>query len=134
MNFFYEVSIPANTSKTAPYSKPLKLTYGVITGLQVVIPSGHAGTAHLLLLLHEFQLYPLSRGEDYHGDDVPITFADRTLLDAAPYELRAIGWNTDTENAHAFMVSVEVLRLDEIGVGAGFITTDDLKELIGHEV
>jgi len=133
MHYFFEVPIPAGREESAPYVKNLKLSYGVITGMLVIIPPGHAGTAHLQLLHHDFQIYPLSRGENYHGDDVPIPWADRYELFTSPYELKAQGWNTDIVNPHAFQVAVEVLRPEQIGMQAGTTGLLELQEIVGLE-
>lgn len=133
MHFFFEVSIPASTPEKTPYEKRLLLSYGVITGMLVIIPPGHAGKAHLQLLNHEFQIYPLSPGEDYHGDNVPIPWSDRYELFSAPYELKAHAWNTDTYK-HAFQVAVEVLRPEQIGMQTGTTRLSDLQEIVGTEI
>jgi hypothetical protein len=134
MNFFFDVSIPAGTAQKTPYEEVLKLTYGVITHVQIVIPTGHLGKAHLVGYLHEFQIYPLSRGEDYHGDDATISFADRTELFSSPFELKVRGWNTDAANVHSFLVSVEILLPDQIGHGTGTLGIGDLQEIVGVDI
>jgi hypothetical protein len=132
--FFYEVSIPKNTEEKTPYEKRLPLSYGVITGMEIVIPTGHAGKAHLQLLFHEFQLYPLSRGENFHGDGVPIPFTDRFFLDSAPYELKARGWNSDDNYPHVFLVGIEILLPEQIGIQTGTTGLDELQEIVGLEI
>jgi hypothetical protein len=134
VHFFYEVSVPKNTAKTAPYERILPLSYGVITGVDVIIPTGHAGKAHLQILNHEFQLYPLSRNEDYHGDGSEIQFADRFELYSAPYEVKARGWNIDTSYAHVFQVGIEILLPEQLGMQTGTTGLDELQEIIGTEI
>lgn len=134
MHYFFEVIIPKNTAEAAPYVEMLPLTSGFITAVTVTIPKGHEGTAHLRLFYHEFQVYPLSRGQDYHGSGSEITFADRQDITAEPYELKARGWNTDTVHDHRFLVSIEVLRLTEGGGAVETTTINDLSSMIGKEV
>jgi hypothetical protein len=134
VHFPYEVSIPKSTSQSAPYEKILPLSYGVITGMLVIIPTGHAGKAHLQLFNHEFMIYPLSRGEDYHGDGVSIPWEDRYELFTEPFELKARGWNTDTANKHAFQVFVNVLLPEQIGMQNGTVGLTDLQEIVGTEI
>jgi len=134
MNFFFDVSIPAGRTQANPYEEILKLTYGVITHVQIVIPTGHLGRAHLVGYLHEFQVYPLSRGEDYHGDDSIISFSDRTELFSSPFELKIRGWNTDAAYAHSFLVSIEILLPDQIGHGTGTKGIGDLQEMVGEDI
>jgi len=132
VHFFYEVLIPANTPQTAPYNKTLLLSAGVITHIDIAIPAGHAGTAHLQLLYHEFQLYPLSRGEDYRGDDHVFPFDDRFELTAAPFELKAKGWNTDTDNDHRFLIGITVLRQEQLGLVTPTSKVSDLIGIVGE--
>lgn len=134
MHYFFEVSVPASREEKNPYEKRLPLSYGVITGCVVLIPAGHAGKAHLQLLRHDFQIYPLSRGENYHGDDAEIAFTDRFFLDAAPYELKARGWNTDTEHSHAFLLGFELLLPEQIGMQTGVLGIAELQALIGSTI
>ena len=134
MHFSYEVRIPKSTSQAAPYEKILLLSAGVITGMQIDICAGHAGTAHLVLLYHEFQLYPLSRGEDYHGDSSNIPWSDRFDMETGPYELKARGWNTDTKSDHRFQVHVAVLREDQLGMSTGTLKLKDLAAIAGTNV
>ena len=62
---------------------------------------------------------------------MPIPWADRYELFTSPYSLKAVGWNTDTVNSHAFQVAVEVLRPEQIGMQTGTIGLVDLQEIIG---
>lgn len=132
MHFFYEVLIPKNTTQAAPYNKTLLLSAGVITHIDIAIPAGHAGTAHLQLLYHEFQLYPLSRGEDYRGDDDQFSFDDLLEMTAAPYELKAKGWNTDTVNDHRYLIGVTVLRPEQLGMITATSKLSDLASVVGE--
>ena len=132
MNFFFDISIPKETEQNDPHTEILTLSYGVITKVQVVIPCGHKGLAHLQLLYHESQLYPLSRGEDYHGDDATVEFEDMFPMYVEPYELKAVGWNTSTKFKHAFLVSLNVQRPEELMKPVPAKTIAAMKELIGY--
>lgn len=133
MNFFFDISIPADKKESLPYTEVLKLSYGVITKVQIVIPHGHKGLGHIILKYHESQLYPLSRGEDYHGDGTDITFEDAFPLFVEPYELKAVGWNDDDTYAHAFLVAVNILRPEERSQEVPLSSIEGMKELIGYE-
>lgn len=134
MHYFFEVIVPAGTAEAQPYKKILPLTAGYITAMQIIIPVGHAGTAHLQIFYHEFQLYPLSRGENYHGDDMDLSFADRQAITAEPFELKAVGWNSDEDYDHRFLVSVEVLRLTNEGTETTATTVQDLADIVGEVI
>ncbi len=134
MNFVYAFTVPAGTLATSPFRQALKLSYGVITHVQIVIPSGHAGKAHLTLFNGGFQLYPMSRGQTYHGDDVDFNFDDRLKLGAVPYELTAVGWNTDADHDHEFLILVNMLLPDQLGMNTGFSGVRDLQSVINQAV
>lgn len=134
MHFFYDVSIPKSTAQSAPHEEILPLTYGEIVNANIIIPTGHKGKAHLVLLYHEFQIFPLSRGEDYHGDGCPIDLGGGIALDSEPYQLKARGWNTDTVSDHAFLIGIDVEIPDSLVISASAKTLSDLRALIGSEV
>ncbi|MBA7472234.1 hypothetical protein ES707_07556 [subsurface metagenome] len=131
MNFFYEVSIPSGREQILPFEQVLPLSYGIISRMEITIPSGAGGKSHLQLFYHDFQLYPLSRGEDYHGDDSVISFSDTFFMESSPFQLKARGWNTDTHYKHAFLVSIEVLKPEQLPADTTVLGIGDLSELIG---
>ena len=108
-HYSFLILIPANTTQSSPYTQILKLHKGVIHDIEIIVPPGHAGLAHLRLSLHEHQLYPLSPGENYHGDDILISFKDFQPLQPEPYELKATAWNLDDTFDHRFIVNVGIL-------------------------
>jgi hypothetical protein len=134
MNFIYSFTIPASTSASSPYEQNLKLSYGVITNVQIVLPVGHQAKAHLVMLFHGFQIYPLSRGNDYHGDDVSFQFDDRFFINSAPYEIKARGWNTDTDYNHEFIISIAMLLPEQLGLGTGVSALRDVQSLTGKSI
>lgn len=133
MHYFYDIGIEKNTEAGTPYSETLHLSYGVITKVQIVIPDGHKGLAHLQLFYHEAQLYPLSRGENYHGDGIRIEFEDNFPLYVSPYNLKAKGWNTDDTNDHSFLVGINILRPEMQLIPPSLETIKAMEDLIGYE-
>jgi hypothetical protein len=115
MNYDFSITVPASTSKINQYTQKCKLTYGVITRIIFTLPPGHQGLAHLQLLYHEFQLYPLNPAGDYHGAGVSIGFDERQALFVTPFELKARGWNTDETYAHEFIVNITMMRPEDVG-------------------
>lgn len=134
MNFFFDISIPFANKEANPHTEILKLSYGVITKVQIVVPGGHKGLAHLVLKYHESQMYPLSRGENYHGDDISIVFEDMFPLYVAPYELKAVAWNDDDTFPHAFLVGINILRPEELSLEVPRSSIEAMQELIGRGV
>jgi hypothetical protein len=133
MHFFFDVSVSANTAAVLPHTERLTLSSGVITKVTIVIPSGHFGLAHLQLTYHSAQLYPLSRGEDYHGDNLRIEFEDYFPITVLPAELKAIAWNDDDTYAHSFLVGFAVLREQELPKPVPDESILAMQELIGYE-
>lgn len=134
VHFFYDVTISKSTTAANPHEEMLLLSYGEIRRVEITIPSGHKGKAHLQLLDHEFQIYPLSRGEDYHGDGCQVIFGDQYLLEGGQYSLKARGWNTDTANDHSFLVGIDVEVPDSLIISASAKTLASLRELVGESV
>lgn len=134
MHFFYEVLVPANTTEALPYEKNLILTCGVITRMQIMIPPGASGLSHLKLLYHEFQLYPLSRNENYHGDDFPIDFDENQKILVEPYILKAVGWNADETYPHAFLVAITMRTATDQELEKPEESMTALQSIIGETV
>ena len=134
MHFPYKVTVPHSTPQTAPYEKILQLGPGIITAIRFFFPAGHAGTAHCVLLFNEFQAWPSSRGEDYHGDDNEVPIMERFDMESGPYQVKFRGWNTDTVNDHAIQVHIEVLKAEQLGLSPGAVTLSDLQRMIGTQL
>lgn len=110
MNFFYEVIVPKETEEQEPYKYTMKVDYGVITNVTIVILPGHAGLTHFRVFYHEIQLYPHNPEFWYKGDGLTIKFNDNYPIDTPPYELVAYGYNEDIRYNHAFLVDINVIR------------------------
>ena len=135
MNFNYELEIPADTSESSPEKLMMKLTFGILTKVYIIIPTGHAGLAHLKIMYHESQLYPLPPSTEYHGDGNEISFEERQPIFINPYELKAIGWNTDDTYAHSFLMNFTITLPETLGIPA--VAPDVLeivRNLIGAEL
>lgn len=129
MHFPYTITVPKNTTTAAPYTKILPLRKGIITHVQVIVPPGPMDLTGLVLLYHEFQLYPLVQEEYYHGDDVDIPFDDEQEILVVPYELKAIAWNLDDTYDHEFIVAFSMKRPEDVTTSTRSL--QDLKDLVG---
>lgn len=135
MNYDYSINIPANRPKINPYTQKLKLTYGVITRVIIIIPHGHTGLAHLQLLYHEFQMYPLNPGAAYHGSGVPIGFDERQAIFVTPFEFKARGWNTDDTYDHEFIVNITMMRPEDVGWNYERVSEEEESQaMLGREL
>lgn len=133
MHFFFNVTIPKDTLETDKYRKTLILSYGVITKIRIDIPAGHKGLAHLQLLYHEFQVYPLSRGEDYHGDNMYIECEDDFPIMTDPLKIIAEGWNEDDTYEHSFLVSIVLSKPKTKTEEIPLYAYKSIEELYGYE-
>ena len=108
-HYSFSITAPANTDEDSQTEVELLMSKGVIHDVEITIPHGHAGLAHLKIFHHEVQLYPLSRNNDYHGDGMAIKFKDFYELKNEPYSLIARAYNTDELYDHEFIISIGVL-------------------------
>jgi len=134
MHFFFEVVVPRGTVEESPYEETLRLTSGVITSVLVYIPRGHVGLAHLQLLYHEHQLYPLNTGGSYRGNETTIGFTEYQPVTVSPYELKARAWNLDDTFDHAFLVGLAMQRPEEMGMEIPAVSLEALNSLIGQAI
>ena len=135
MNYDFSIMVPAGTVKINPHTQKLKLTYGVITRVMILIPQGHRGLAHLQLLYHEFQMYPLNPGGDYHGSGVPVGFDERQVIFVTPFEFKARGWNLDDTYEHEFIVNITMMRPEDVGWNNERVKEEEhTQELLGREI
>ena len=111
MNYNWRFSIP-ETKYTAsnPYEQTKKVTHGRIRHVAISNPAGSVGKSHLQIFFHEFQVYPLNKGQWYEGEKIKVDFDDDYPLYSAPYELKFKGYNESSQYAHAFYINVTILR------------------------
>ena len=110
MNYNWNFEIPKETEEDLPYVKTKKVTYGMITKVTISNPAGSVGKSHLRIFYHEFQLYPLNKGEWYEGEKLHVSFEDYQPIYIAPFELKFKGWNESTLYPHAFHINMVFLR------------------------
>lgn len=131
MNYNFDLEIDEDTDEDDPEELVMKMTYGVITKVIVVIPPGHDNLTGLRIFYHESQLYPLNRAGYYHGDHLHIEFDEYQPLIVEPFELKAKGWNADEKLPHTFIMNFTVLRPEEIGREIPAVSELAVRELLG---
>jgi len=128
MFFTYSITIPANTAKTNPTKKTLKLRKGVITKISILIPDGHAAVAHLSIYHGETQIMPWGSDQWIEGNDETVTWEPDYELPSEPAILEARGWNESTRYSHTFYIRIWIKprpigpRWDLLEKGAEAIT------------
>jgi len=107
--FAWDISVSAGTAEASPKTQTLKLTSGVITGVDVKFPSGCHGLVKVRLKHWESPLVPLSRGEWITGDDEAVRAPMYFELPKGPYELKFEAASPDASFDHTVTVRVSIL-------------------------
>lgn len=127
MNYNFLFNIEKDDYKVTSKVVTKKVTYGTIKRVIISNPAGSVGTSHLQVYFHEFQIFPLNKGEWYSGEKIKVDFDADYELYTAPYELKFKGLNTGLYN-HAFYINISIMREDLGREGGG-----DVKGLTGME-
>ncbi len=128
MLFEVSITIPKNTTETAPTEVICKIAHGIITKFMVRPRPGHAGLAHCVILHHEHQIAPSTENMDIHGDALPIDWEEYYESYQPPYELKIKGWNSDDTYPHTFDIYVAILPRKAI---IALAIVDAIKSLFG---
>jgi hypothetical protein len=112
MDYWFEKTTPAGTSEGNALALDLKLTEGIITQVWLFHPEGCQGLAHAAIYEGGHQRYPHNKESSYHGNDVPMIWADNYDL-KAPALLKLKTWNDDVTYPHTVYVRITVLREGE---------------------
>uniref|UniRef100_A0A6H1ZQ95 Uncharacterized protein n=1 Tax=viral metagenome TaxID=1070528 RepID=A0A6H1ZQ95_9ZZZZ len=109
MLYSYEIAVPITYTEADPKLTTAKVSAGVITRVSFRPRPGHSGLLHCRVFYHEFQVFPINRGEDLHGDTFPIEWDEHIELGTQPYDLKIMAWNDDDTYSHTFDISFVVL-------------------------
>jgi len=134
VHFFFEVEVPHNTTKNAPHTEILPLSYGVITDVFFHLPRGSVGLLGFNLLYHDHQMYPANPGGWYRGNETTILFGEYQPITVNPYELKARAYNFDDTFDHSFFVGLAMQRPEEMGREIPAVSLAALQDLIGTEI
>ena len=127
MIFQADMTIPANTTQGSPTKLKLKIAHGIISQIEVQIPSGHKALAHLTIFHGSHQIAPSTQDMDIHGDTFPVKWSEFYEMYQPPYELTLVGWNTDEEYPHTFPVYIAIIPRKAI---VALAITDVFKTII----
>lgn len=108
MLYTFSITAPANTPKTAPVKKTMKLRAGYVVKISVLIPPGHNALAHLAIFDGETQIMPWGEEQWIEGDSETLTWEPDYALTSEPAQLEARAWNEDVSYAHTFYIRVWV--------------------------
>ena len=132
MFWAWDITVTSGTTEASPKTQTLKLSKGVITGIDVKFPAGCHGRVKVRLLRSEFQLVPLSGGEWVTGDDEVVPTESYYELDETPAELKFVGCSPLATYNHTVTVRVAVQPAEVAFPGRAFGgLVEAIKRLIG---
>ena len=109
MFWAFDITITAGTTDASPKKQTLKLSKGVITGLDVKYPAGCHRMVKVRLFRYESQLVPLSRDDWLTGDDETVHTEGYYELTETPTQLKFVGCSPGTSYDHTVSVRITVL-------------------------
>lgn len=112
MDFWFDVTTPANTLEKDAIITELKLTAGTIVTVWLLHPEGCQGLAHATISEGGHQAYPYPPGSSYHGNSVPMIFEDNYEVEA-PATLTLKTWNLDDTYEHIIFVRITLIRRED---------------------
>lgn len=137
--FSFAITVLEDTSKAVPHEELHKLPMGILTEGSIVIPAGHKGLTGLQLFYLEKQILPSNTGGYFTGDKVTIPFVANLKIDKAPFQLKSLSWNTDTENPHDIYVNLSMKTrgnpgnfLKEEKGGKRSLSESEITEIVEH--
>lgn len=117
MRYRAALTIPAGTTEADPAWTILDLTYGHVTEVELLFPAGHAGLTYVQIYYQSRQVFPLTPGEAFRGDDHVIQFDERFPIDEVPHEMMIVGWAPSATLNHTVYVDITVEAPPPVFVG-----------------
>lgn len=111
MLYEFDVTSPANTAASAPTEVLARLNKGLVTQVQVQIPSGCIGLTGAQIWRGNSQIWPSNPGGYFKGDGLVLTWDEDYTLADEPLSLRLCVWNTDDTYAHSVTFRFALLGL-----------------------
>lgn len=81
---------------------------GILSNLQILFPSGHAGLTHLRIMDGEQQIIPTNLGEYFVGDNVLISFSPDQQVMGQDIPIGLVGFNEDDTFPHTVYVYMQI--------------------------
>lgn len=108
MRYRTALTIAAGQTQADPAWVDLDVEYGYITEVELLFPAGHAGLTFVQIYHQSRQIFPLTPGEAFRGDDHVVQFDEKFPILEVPYTVRVKGWAPDATLAHTVFVDVSV--------------------------
>lgn len=108
MRYRGSLLIKAGKTEAAPATGTVKLCYGDITEVEVQFRAGCGWLVHLQIWYQSKQIFPLTIGESFIGDDQVIEFQERWPVHEVPHEVELRGWAPEAIHNHTVSVEITV--------------------------
>lgn len=120
----FAVTIPHGTTKSAPRTVDISFAAGVVAGVEILVPAGHAGFTGIALAQAGAAVIPITDGQFIVSDDEVIHWPIDGAINNGDWQ--AIGYNTGTFD-HTFYIRFLITEIGEAPAGeplpAGTIST-----------
>lgn len=111
---FVQLWIDPSTEESAPATKKIQLTEGVIKRWWIGFPDGCADLVHVSIYEFEHQLIPRGEDEDLFWNNYIFEIPDSYHLTEEPYTLEVRAWNEDDTNRQYVVVGVALEPEEEV--------------------
>lgn len=128
MIFTKDITVLAGTTEKVPKEEIIKIAHGIITWFSVNFPNGCCGEVNCVILFHEHQIAPSTKGMTMIGDGFPIAWEEYYEVYQPPYELKVKLWSPDATYDHTITIDVAILPRKAI---IALAVADAIKNIFG---
>lgn len=109
--------IHAGQTEADPDWTVLPLEYGHITEVEVMFPAGQSGLTYVQIYYQSRQIFPLTPGVAFRGDDHILTMSTRFPILEVPHQVVVYGWAPDATLDHTVFVDVTMEAPPDVFIG-----------------
>lgn len=113
MRYRAAFKIEAGATEADPALQEMDLEPGNITEVEMLFPAGHAGLTYVQIYYQTRQIFPLSPGEAFRGDDHVLQFPEAFPIAEVPFMVELRGWAPDATLDHTVYVGITVMPFPE---------------------
>lgn len=106
------ITVPANTSASAPLKTSLKVLRGIITRSRLIFPPGPSGLVYVRACEGESQFFPATPGESFWGDNINQEFDDLYEITDDNRIINIYAYNLDAAYEHRFQIQFSIESKD----------------------
>ena len=117
MRYRASLEIGIGQTQANPAWTVLNLEHGYITEVEILFPAGHAGLTYVQVYYQSRQIFPLTPGEAFRGDDLAIKFGERFPILEVPHAVLLVGWAPNATLVHTVFVGITMEAPPPVFVG-----------------